>query len=75
MKRTEGTKYFFLSMVGMSVLSAFSQMTCTKEMSQRLVLETAAALEDPKRTASLRGSPVSREKYADLQESCQGTSA
>lgn len=27
--RTEGTKYFFLSMVGMSVLSAFSHITCT----------------------------------------------
>jgi len=26
--RTEGTKYFFLSMVGMSVLSAFSHITC-----------------------------------------------
>ena len=25
---TEGTRYFFLSMVGMSVRSAFSQMTC-----------------------------------------------
>lgn len=25
--RTDGTKYFFLSMVGMSVLSAFSQIT------------------------------------------------
>jgi hypothetical protein len=27
-ERTEGTKYFFLSMVGMSVLSAFSHITC-----------------------------------------------
>lgn len=26
-ERTEGTRYFFLSMVGMSVLSAFSQIT------------------------------------------------
>lgn len=25
--RTEGTKYFFLSMVGISVLSAFSHIT------------------------------------------------
>lgn len=25
--RTDGTRYFFLSMVGISVLSAFSQMT------------------------------------------------
>jgi hypothetical protein len=29
--RTEGTKYFFLSMVGISVRSAFSQMTCPSE--------------------------------------------
>ena len=25
---TEGTRYFFLSIVGISVRSAFSQMTC-----------------------------------------------
>lgn len=31
--RTEGTKYFFLSMVGMSVLSAFSHITCQGDTS------------------------------------------
>jgi hypothetical protein len=31
--RTEGTKYFFLSMVGMSVLSAFSHITCRGDTS------------------------------------------
>ena len=30
-RRTDGTRYFFLSMVGMSVLSAFSQMTYDME--------------------------------------------
>ena len=28
--RTDGTRYFFLSMVGISVLSAFSQITYTR---------------------------------------------
>jgi hypothetical protein len=28
--RTDGTKYFFLSIVGMSVLSAFSHITCRR---------------------------------------------
>ena len=30
--RTEGTRYFFLSIVGISVLSAFSQMTCSQTL-------------------------------------------
>lgn len=35
--RTDGTKYFFLSIVGISVLSAFSQITCNHATGVKII--------------------------------------
>ena len=66
--RTDGTRYFFLSMVGMSVLSAFSQITysttgvnlissrCTNEIchAREYDQDTSAGCALPLPCASLR---------------------
>lgn len=40
--RSAGTRYFFLSMVGMSLLSAFSQMTCLVVPSPSVIVYVVA---------------------------------